>query len=140
MSRCNINLSQFFYILEYNFSKIRAKFHLLFSFLSSKHRAAGSDKAQWYMQQVRTRRACLVPSISGPKKILKPGQTVNLKVKVAIFYQNTYINTLRGWPEARAAARAVGTLGPPLVPSHSLSSQTLAATSYLACVWFLPHL
>jgi hypothetical protein len=27
-----------------------------------------------------------------------------------------------------------------LVPSHSLPSQTLAATSCLACVWFLPHL
>jgi hypothetical protein len=27
-----------------------------------------------------------------------------------------------------------------LIFSHSLSSQTLAATSCLACVWFLPHL
>jgi hypothetical protein len=52
--------------------------------------------------------------ISGPKKISKPGQTVNLKAKVAIFCQNTHLNTLRGRPEARAAARAAGMLGPPL--------------------------
>jgi hypothetical protein len=53
------------------------------------------------------------PSISGPKKISKPEQTVNLKVKIVIFHQNTHLNTLRGRPEARAA----GTLGPPLQPS-----------------------
>jgi hypothetical protein len=57
------------------------------------------------------------PSISGPKKISKPGQIVNLKVKIVIFRQNTHLNTLRGRPEARAAARAAGTLGPPLQPS-----------------------
>jgi hypothetical protein len=52
--------------------------------------------------------------ISGPKNILKPGQTTNIKAQAAIFLSITHKNTLRRRPEARAAARATWTLGPPL--------------------------
>jgi hypothetical protein len=52
--------------------------------------------------------------ISGSKNILKPGQTTNIKGQAGNFLSITHKNTLRRRPEARAAARATGTLGPPL--------------------------